>query len=117
MAAVLIFCKELRQTSQIPVLLLTAAGGTQNTAAGLDAGSDDYLAKPYKHVEFRARADAFLRRAARVPETIRKSRLSLDLEASAAMLGGTDLQLTPKEFTLLRIFIWSRSEGWCFERE
>jgi DNA-binding response OmpR family regulator len=99
------FLKELRQTSQIPVLLLTAMGAAKDTAAGLDAGSDDYLAKPYNGRVFRARVDALMRRAARVPETVKKGRLTLDVTANAAALDGTDLLLTQKEFALLLIFV------------
>jgi DNA-binding response OmpR family regulator len=99
------------QFQNIPVLLLTAMGGTKNTAAGLDAGSDDYLAKPYSPVEFRARVDALMRRAARVPETLVKGRLILDITAGAAALDGVDLRLTKKDFALLLIFV--QNEG-CF---
>jgi DNA-binding response OmpR family regulator len=95
------FLKELRRTSQIPVLLLTAMGGTENTAAGLDAGSDDYLAKPYNPVELRARVDALMRRAARVPETVVKGPLSLNPTTGQAFLNGADLTLTQREFALL----------------
>ena len=99
------FLKELRTTSQIPVLLLTAMGTPEDTTAGLDAGSDDYLAKPYNNKVFRARVDALLRRSARVPEQIRKDRFSLDVTAGIAFLDGKDLCLTQKEFALLLIFV------------
>ena len=99
------FLRELRQTSQIPVLLLTAMGTPEDTSTGLDAGSDDYLAKPYNNKVFRARVDALLRRSARVPEVITKGRLSLDVMAGVAMLDKKDLLLTQKEFALLLVFV------------
>jgi len=103
------FLKELRLTSQIPVLILTAMGTPEETAAGLDAGSDDYLAKPYNNKVFRARVDALFRRSARVPKIIAKGRLSLDVTANIALLDGTDLLLTQKEFALLLVFV--QNEG------
>jgi len=109
------FLKELRQTSQIPVLLLTAMGTPEDTTAGLDAGSDDYLAKPYNNKVLRARVEALLRRAARVPEMIAKGRLSLDVAAGVALLDGRDLLLTQKEFALLLVFI--QNEGRCIGAE
>ena len=109
------FLKELRQTSQIPVLLLTAMGTPEDTIAGLDAGSDDYLSKPYNNKVLQARIDALLRRSARVPEQINKDRFSLDVTAGVAFLDGKDLGLTQKEFALLLVFI--QSEGSYFNAE
>ena len=99
------FLAEMRRTSQIPVLLLTAKNTPQDTTVGLDAGGDDYLTKPYNAGEFRARVDALMRRAARVPETIVKGRLSLDITAGITTLDGTDILLTQKEFALLLILV------------
>lgn len=99
------FLKELRRTSHIPVLLLTAMNDPEDTTSGLDAGSDDYLAKPYNIKEFRARVDALVRRAARVPETIVKGGLTLDVTAGVAAFGGNNLMLTQKEFALLLLFV------------
>jgi len=99
------FLKELRHTLNIPVLMLTASQAASRAAASFDAGGDDYLRKPYDLKEFRARVDALMRRAARVPEIISKNRLSLDVTAGLAMLDGVDLMLTQKEFALLLFFV------------
>ena len=104
------YLKELRRTSQIPVLLLTAMSTPEDTTAGLDAGSDDYLVKPYNNREFRARIDALLRRAARVPDIIRKDSLSLDPLSGQAFIGGDHLGLSQKEFALLLVFVQHEGE-------
>ena len=98
------FLAELRRASQIPVLLLTAKNTPQDTTVGLDAGDDDYLTKPYNAGEFRARVDALMRRAARVPEVIVKGLLTLNPMASQAFMNGEDLLLTQKEFSILLLF-------------
>jgi DNA-binding response OmpR family regulator len=103
------FLGELRQTKQIPVLMLTAAKTPEKAAASLDEGSDDYLRKPYDLKEFRARVDALMRRASKVPERILKGPLQLDVLAGQAFLGGGDLLLAQKEFALLLLF--SQNEG------
>ena len=102
------FLKKLRQTSQVPVLLLTAMDTPEDTTAGLDAGSDDYLTKPYNNRVFRARVDALMRRAERIPGVIHVGRLSLDMAADIASLDGVDLLLKPKEFALLRVFVQNK---------
>jgi DNA-binding response OmpR family regulator len=104
------FLRELRQTSQIPVLLLTAFGAVKDTTAGLDAGGDDYLAKPYNVKELRARVDALTRRAARVPETLTKGRLKADVVAGQAFLDGRDMLLTQKEFSALLLLMQHENE-------
>jgi DNA-binding response OmpR family regulator len=104
------FLRELRRASGIPVLLLTARDTPEDTADGLDAGSDDYLAKPYNIKVLRARVDALLRRAGRMPDKIRKGRLSLNPTTGQAFLDGADLALTQREFALLMFFIQREDE-------
>ena len=101
------FMGELRESENpgIPVLLLTGLTTKQDIVNGLKAGGDDYLTKPYDFSELLARIEALLRRSARVPETISKGRLSLDITAGTAALDGVDLHLTKKDFALLLIFI------------
>ncbi|MDR1532362.1 MAG: response regulator transcription factor [Clostridiales bacterium] len=99
------FLKELRGTMQIPVLVLTASQTAKKATASFDAGGDDYLRKPYDLKEFRARVDALMRRAAHVPEQIRKDRFSLHATSGVAFLDDKDLGLTRKEFALLFTFI------------
>lgn len=103
------FMRELRQNSRVPVLLLTGLTTPEDIVRGLNAGGDDYLAKPYDFGVLMARVEALLRRAAHVPEQLTKGRLSLDVTADVATLDGVDLLLTQKEFVLLLLFI--QNEG------
>lgn len=99
------FLQELRQNTELPVLMLTALGSNEDTVRGLSLGADDYLAKPYDYQVLAARVEAFLRRAQQVPERIIKGRLCLDVTADVATCEGADLLLSQKEFSLLLIFV------------
>jgi len=105
------FMRELRQSknANIPILLLTGLAEQEDIVRGLAEGGDDYLTKPYDFPILLARIEALLRRAARVPEVIRKGRLSLDVTADVAALDGRDLLLSQKEFALLQLF--TQNEG------
>ena len=98
------FLAELRAYSQIPVLMLTALGTSDDTVTGFSIGADDYIAKPYDYKVLAVRIEALLRRAERMPETLQKSSLKLDIMASKAFLRGDDLLLTQKEFAMLLVF-------------
>jgi len=93
--------KEIRENSNLPVLLLTAKGESDDVVVGLSLGADDYLSKPYYINVFAARIDALLRRAQTVNENIIIGPLRFDLLSNQAMYENTDLLLTQKEFTLL----------------
>lgn len=105
------FIRELRASDKadIPVLLLTGLSERDDIVRGLSEGGDDYLTKPYDFQVLLARVEALVRRSERVPETIIKDRLSLDLTANIAFLDKTDLLLAQKEFALLLIF--AQNEG------
>jgi DNA-binding response OmpR family regulator len=95
------FIRELRRTSEVPVLLLTGLTTPQDVVRGLTAGGDDYLAKPYDFGVLLARVEALLRRAGQIPKILAQGALRLDILASRAYLNGNDLLLTQKEFALL----------------
>jgi DNA-binding response OmpR family regulator len=99
------FLEELRKTSGLPVLVLTADQTPEKSSESLDVGSDDFLRKPYSVKELRARVDALMRRAARIPETVVKGLLKLDVVAGQAFCGGEDLLLTKLEFSLLLLLV------------
>jgi len=100
------FLKELRDaSSNIPVLLLTALNTPEDVVRGLKSGGDDYMPKPINIEELVARVEALMRRAARVPETIVKGSLKLDIAAGQAFLDDKDMLLTQKEFSLLLLFV------------
>ena len=111
------FMRELRANENygIPILLLTGLTTKEDIVRGLTVGGDDYLTKPYDFSELLARVEALLRRTARVPETVVKDRLALDITAGVATCDGADLFLTQKEFALLLIFI--SNQGRCMDTE
>lgn len=100
-------CRTLRRLKiATPILLLTALSGTTQKVAGLDAGADDYLTKPFDLEEFAARVRALLRRAK--PEegsVLRYDDVEMDLVRRAVFRGGTPVSLTAKEFSLLEFFL------------
>ena len=98
------FLRELRKTSNAPVLLLTAMGTHDDTVQGLKAGGDDYLPKPYDLDVFLTRVETLMRRASIVPDTLSIGRLRIEPMANKAMLDGEDLHLSSKEASLLAVF-------------
>jgi heavy metal response regulator len=106
----------LRQTMNIPVLMLTARSMVEDRVKGLQAGADDYLTKPFAFSELVARVHALARRAQGKPSaTNDSSHLSLaDLELDAvkrqAKRSGQDLRLTAKEFSLLWLLLRRQGE-------
>jgi len=99
------FLKELRQTSNIPVLMLTGYGENADVEKGFDSGCDDYLPKPYTFNVLHARLKRLLYRVDMVPETVSRGPLTLNILAKEAFMNGEDLLLTPKDFALLQYFI------------
>lgn len=97
------FLSRLRQTSTIPVLLLTALDTNTDIMNGLNAGGDDYISKPFDTGVFLTRVKAMLRRAAQLPDTLHKDNLKLSVTSGQAFLNGKDMLLPQKEFALLVI--------------
>ena len=94
-----------------PILFLTAIGGIDDRVAGLQAGADDYLTKPFAFAELLARVQALARRPPLVAEKtlLRVADLELDLIRRDARRAGQSIALLPKEFTLLDVLM--RNEG------
>jgi DNA-binding response OmpR family regulator len=104
-------CRRVRETSRVPIVMLTARGGVLDRILGLEMGADDYLPKPFEPRELVARLQAVLRRGAHRDageETVRAGALELDPGARAARLAGRPLDLTAAEFALLGLFLRSR---------
>jgi len=103
------FLTELRATCAAPVLFLTAKGERDDKLKGLRVGGNDYITKPYDIDELRERVKNFLHFARRPPMRVKFGVLELDIAASMAFMRGKDLALSPKEFSLLRLF--AQNEG------
>ncbi|MGD8397406.1 MAG: response regulator transcription factor [Anaerolineae bacterium] len=97
----------LREFSDVPVIMITAMGGEENLVSGLDRGADDYLTKPYRLKELKARCRAVLRRAStlNVSEerllTFDNGGLVIDLASQQVVVRGEPVGLTPTEYRLL----------------
>ena len=98
-------CRQLRKTSDVPIVMLTASGTETDRIIGLELGADDYVVKPFSSGEVISRIRAVLRRAAwrepDTPEAIKVGELQLDFAARRATLAGEELKLPRKEFDLL----------------
>jgi two-component system OmpR family response regulator/two-component system copper resistance phosphate regulon response regulator CusR len=89
-----------------PVILLTALGSVEDRVAGLNAGADDYLVKPFAFAELMARVQAVCRRiTSRPPAIMQAGDLSLDLTTRRVLRGGKEIDLTPTEFSLLELLM------------
>jgi two-component system, OmpR family, KDP operon response regulator KdpE len=103
-------CRELRQWSAAPVLMLSAVGDEAEKIAALDAGADDYVTKPFSVDELLARLRAALRRSLPAGEVVIEiGELSIDLAKRLVTVGGRPVSLTPTEYDLLRLL--ARNEG------
>ncbi len=99
-------CRQLRAASDVPILMLTAKDAVPDRVAGLDAGADDYLVKPFAFDELLARIRALLRRRpAPDLEVLRLADLSLHPATREVYRGNRLIELTAKEFDLLELFL------------
>ena len=96
-------CRQLRATSDTPVLMLTARGDAMDRVVGLEVGADDYLPKPFEPRELLARLRAILRRRGRAgpSSTLRFGRLEIDRDARRVRVDGAERSLTGHQFALL----------------
>jgi DNA-binding response OmpR family regulator len=95
-----------REGGDTPILVLTARGAVDERIAGLDAGADDYLVKPFNNRELLARCRALLRRAPNTtPPELSAGRLTFDVAAGTVTCGGAPLALAPRERTILEILM------------
>jgi DNA-binding response OmpR family regulator len=107
-------CRQVRRKHPtLPIVLLTAQDGELDAVAGLDAGADDYVTKPFRLAELLARVRAQLRRSD--PGELRAADVTVDPAARRASVGETELDLTPKEFELLELLV--RNAGLVVARE
>ena len=109
-------CTQIRAESDVPIIMLTAKGDTEDVVRGLEAGADDYVVKPFKPAELLARVRARLRpREDRQNEPLRIGPLVIDLAGHTVTREGQNISLTPLEFELLANL--ARQPGQVITRE
>lgn len=117
--------RRIRETSVVPVLIISAKGSDLDKALGLGFGADDYMSKPFSMIELTARVQAAIRRATQYTQTESKQEdppmltykdLVLDLHTFSATVKGKTVQLTSKEFHILKLFLTHRSRVFTKEQ-
>ncbi|MDO8641321.1 MAG: response regulator transcription factor [Nitrosarchaeum sp.] len=106
-------CREIRKTnSNIPIIMLTAMGTTNNKITGFDAGADDYILKPVDYRELLARVNVFLRRSTSIKESekLTIADLEINLDTKTIIRAGKKIELTSKEFALLVFFLKNKNK-------
>ena len=115
-------CRAIRETSNVPIIMLTAKGEVEDRIIGLELGADDYIVKPFDAKEVTARIKAVLRRSAKDSqsekgreETLKIGGLRLDFSSYQAWLHDEPIALTPKEYELLKLLV--TNPGRAFTRD
>ncbi len=99
-------CRKVRARSEVPILILSARDEVEDRVEGLNSGADDYLVKPFAFEELAARVVALLRRSGAPPgRTLRHADLTLDLATREVRRGERTVDLTAREFDLLRFLL------------
>lgn len=107
--------KQIRRLSQIPVIMLTAKDGEQDQVLGFAEGADDYITKPYSLAVIKAHLEAVLKRAGKLAETMESNGICLELASQKLLYKGNQIEITPKEFQLMRFFM--ENEGVVLSRD
>ena len=114
-------CREIRATSSVPIIMLTARGEEYDKLFGFELGIDDYMVKPFSPKELLARIKAILGRSNKVveePEKLNRLQIEevlIDFDARSVYLGKKLLSMTPKEYDLFSFFV--NNQGKVFSRE
>ncbi|MBA2444709.1 MAG: response regulator transcription factor [Nocardioidaceae bacterium] len=101
-------CRQLRQTSSVPVIMVSAKDAEVDKVVGLELGADDYVTKPYSPRELVARIRAVLRRGVEpdlTPATLEAGGVRMDVERHVVTVAGDEVRLPLKEFELLEMFL------------
>ncbi len=114
-------CQQVREFSNVPIVMLTAKGDDMDKILGLDYGADDYITKPFNILEVKARIKAIMRRTS--PErtdaakstTIVSGDVTLDTDSRRLFISGKDIDLTSKEYDLMLLFV--RNPGKIYGRD
>lgn len=111
-------CREIRQTSQVPIMMLTAKGEESDVLQGFDIGADEYITKPFSPRILVARVNAVLRRTSDPDENdgkLEAAGICIDKNAHVVTIDGEEISLSVKEFELLTYFVQNR--GIALSRE
>ena len=114
-------CQQIREFSNVPIVMLTAKGDDMDKILGLDYGADDYITKPFNILEVKARIKAIIRRTARkgeekeISRVVEKGRMRLDCDGRRVYIDGKEINLTSKEFEVLELLM--KNPGKVYSRE
>ena len=114
-------CQQIREFSEVPIVMLTAKGDDMDKIMGLEYGADDYITKPFNILEVKARIKAILRRTVR-PESEREpvkvveiAGLKMDCDSRRVYVNGKEINLTAKEFDVLELLVFNPNKVYSRE--
>lgn len=113
-------CQQIREFSDVPIIMLTAKGDDMDKILGLEYGADDYITKPFNILEVKARIKAIMRRmepkkATKEEAVIESGSMKIDCDGRRVYIGGNEISLTAKEFEVLELLI--RNPNKVYSRE
>ena len=114
-------CQQIREFSDVPIIMLTAKGDDMDKILGLEYGADDYITKPFNILEVKARIKAIMRRNGKkteAPAPVRKitvGDLSLDSDSRRVFISGVEVNLTAKEFDVLELLVFNPTKVYSRE--
>ncbi len=115
-------CQQIREFSDVPIIMLTAKGDDMDKILGLDYGADDYITKPFNILEVKARIKAIMRRGRKkdteeAPNSlIEKNGIKIDRESRRVFIDGEEVNLTAKEFDLLELLATNQDKVYSREK-
>ena len=109
-------CQQIREFSNVPIVMLTAKGEDMDKILGLEYGADDYITKPFNILEVKARIKAIMRRAGSNQEEKDKAGdLKMDCESRRVFISGKEINLTAKEFDVLELLVFNPNKVYSRE--
>lgn len=114
-------CQQIREFSNMPIIMLTAKGEDMDKILGLEYGADDYITKPFNILEVKARIKAIIRRNGKKPAVEEKERkitvgeLNLDCDSRRVNIAGKEINLTAKEFDVLELLVFNPNKVYSRE--
>ncbi len=115
-------CQQIREFSDVPIIMLTAKGDDMDKILGLDYGADDYITKPFNILEVKARIKAIMRRGRKKDQkeapsnVIEKNGMKIDRESRRVFIDGQEVNLTAKEFDVLELLAMNQDKVYSREQ-